>query len=83
MQIDIPDVLTLADLLGLLIQGALLLLIVIFIFIAIRIFKILGVAQQLAEAVSEIVETVNLVLWQPVRFYGLVVSKLKKFLNIR
>ncbi len=83
MQIDLPDAISLADLLSLLIQGAIFVLVVVFIFVGVRVLKILGVAQQLAESVSEIVETVNLVLWQPVRFYGLIMTNVKKFLKIK
>lgn len=83
MQIDIPDSIPLSDLLSLLIQLALFILICIFILVGFRVLKILGVAQQLAESISEIVETVNLVLWQPVRFFGVMSERIKKFLGIK
>lgn len=83
MQIDIPDSIPLSDLLSILIQASVLVLVIVLILVAIRIFRILGVMNQVAESVSDIVETVNLVLWQPIRFYSNVADAVKKFFGKR
>ena len=83
MDITIPDSLTLGELVWLITQFALLILVIVFILIGFRVLKLLGIAQELAESIAEIVETVNLVLWQPVRFYGLVQKRIKQFLKLK
>ena len=83
MDITFPESLALGELIWLLTQFALLILVIVFIMIGFRILKLLGIAQELAESIADIVETVNLVLWQPVRFYGLVQKKLKQFLKLK
>lgn len=83
MDITLPATVTLAELLSLLIQGALVILILVFIFVGIRVLKILGAVQQLTASISEIVDTVNLVLWQPVRFVSTLSSTIRKFLGLK
>lgn len=72
---------TLPEALDLGIQIGLLLLIIVFIFVGIRLLSILGVARRLTESISEIVETVNVVLWQPVRFVTSVLDKVNRFIG--
>ncbi len=79
MIIEMPA--TLPEALDLGIQIGLLLLIIVFIFVGIRLLSILGVARRLTESISEIVETVNVVLWQPVRFVTSVLDKVNRFIG--
>ncbi len=79
MVIEMPE--TLPQALDLGIQIGLLLLVVVFIFVGIRLLSILGVARQLTESIAEIVETVNVVIWQPVRFVTTVMDKVRKLIG--
>ena len=79
MTINMPE--TLPQALDLGIQIGLFLLILVFIFVGIRLLSILGVARQLTESIAEIVETVNVVLWQPVRFATTALDKIRKFMG--
>lgn len=79
MQVEIPENIPLSDLLGIMIQGSVLVLVIVFIFVGLRLLKILGTANQIAESISDITETVNLVLWQPIRFYSSAIDTVRKF----
>jgi cell shape-determining protein MreC len=79
MIFDMPE--TLIEALDLGIRIGLLLLIFIFILVGVRLLTILGAVRQLTESIAEIVETVNMVLWQPVRFVSTIVEKMRKFMG--
>lgn len=70
---------TLPELLDLIIQGSLIILLIVFIFVGVRLLKILGVIGDLAESIAEMVETVNMVLWQPIKFFTAVMDKVRAF----
>jgi hypothetical protein len=79
MVIEMPA--TLPEALDLGIQIGLLLLIFVFILVGLRVLSLLGIAKQLAESIAEIVETVNMVLWQPVRFVTTIMDKVRKLIG--
>ena len=62
-------------------QVGLFLLVFIFVLVGIRLLRILGSVREITESISEIIETVNTVLWQPVRFFSSITGILKKFLK--
>lgn len=57
------------------------LLVFTFLLVGIRLFGILGAVREITTSVAEIIETVNTVLWQPVRFFSSIFGTLKKFLR--
>lgn len=79
MVIEMPA--TLPEALDLGIQIGLLFLVIVFIFVGLRILSLLGIAKQLAESIAEIVETVNMVLWQPVRFVTTIMDKVRRLIG--
>jgi len=79
MIIELPG--TLSEALDLGIQIGLFILVFVFILVGIRLFSLLGIAKQLTESIAEIVETVNLVLWQPVRFVTTILDKIRKLIG--
>jgi len=74
---EMPE--TVPGILDLLIQSTLLILIIVFIFVGMRLLRFLGVAQEIAESVGDIVEMVNTVLWQPVKIGYMLLDKVKSF----
>ena len=79
MNIALPE--NISEILSISTQFAVLILVLLLILIAIRVFSLLGIAKDLAESIAEIVETVNMVLWQPVRFFNSISKKIHKFLK--
>lgn len=79
MDFTLPE--TLPEILSLATQFAVLLLVLLLILVTIRIFSLLGIAKELANSIAEIVETVNMVLWQPVRFFTGITKKVNKIIG--
>lgn len=77
MTIQLPD--TFPELLSLLIQIGTLFLILILIFVGARVFSLLGILKDIAETLSDITQTVNLILYQPIRIFSLLSDKLEMF----
>ncbi|QQS59567.1 hypothetical protein IPN35_01630 [Candidatus Peregrinibacteria bacterium] len=77
MTIQLPD--TFPELLSLLIQIGTLFLILILIFVGARVFSLLGILKDIAETLSDITQTVNLILYQPIRIFSLLSDKLGMF----
>jgi len=59
------------------------LLIFIFLLVGIRLFRVLGAVFEITESLAEIVETVNTVLWQPVRIFNKIMAAAKKLLKFK
>lgn len=70
---------TLPELLSLLTQGFVVILLFVLILIGIRILRILGDVQIIVDSISDIVDTINTALWQPVKYFQLVMDTVKKF----
>jgi hypothetical protein len=71
----------LPELLDLIIQFGIITLLFVFVLVGVRVFKILGAVQQITGTVNDIVETVNLVLWQPVKYYGIIMTTIRKWMK--
>lgn len=77
MTIELPA--TFPELLDLLIQIGTFFLVLVLTFVGIRVFRLLGIVKDIAESVSDITQTVNLVLYQPLRFFSMISDKLNLF----